>query len=269
MSKYYVRYGLLGKVRVATVSESWQPKRGMLCLAQEGEHQWWGRLLYPCGDGVSILASETITIQAPSPEQEALYPSQAEKNQEICEEVSDLAESLNLDFEVFKVEESLGGDLHRVYYQCLDISSLRTINEAWEEKGKVSALEWIQVGARIKAKLCGGIAVCGREYCCTTVLRDLTPVTMRMARAEARSLQPDDTAGACGRLKCCLRYEFEDLDDILGPGARVRARRIDGQIVAVAEPGRSLWVENDRGLRLEVFLKEILEVDGQPIGQRT
>lgn len=269
MSRYYVRYGLLGKVRVATVPESLLPQRGALCLAQAGEHQWWGRVLYPCRDGVSILASETITIALPSSEQSLLYEKQARRNEVICEEVAALAESLNLAIDVFKVEESVDRSLCRVYYQCLDISALRTINEAWDSGEEACQLEWVQVGARVKAKLCGGIAVCGREFCCTTVLRDLTPVTMRMARAEARSLQPDDTAGACGRLKCCLRYEYEDLDDILGPGAHVRARRIHGQIVAVAEPGRSLWVENDRGLRLEVFLKEILEVDGQAIGQRS
>lgn len=267
MKRYYLRYGRLRKVRVGTGPDSWHPRRGTVCLVQEAEHLWPGEVLYECREGRALLDSDPLSILPPTPEQAQVISDSGQKDQELVERLTELAKSLNLAMDIFQAEASLDGGLIRVYYRCLDASSLGAINEAWRDQGEEVRLEWHQVGARVKAKLCGGIAVCGREYCCSTVLRDLTPVTMRMARAEARSLQPDETAGACGRLKCCLRYEFENLDELMGPGARVRSRRITGQIVAVAEPGRSLWVENEKGFRLEIFLKEILEVDGQATGQ--
>lgn len=57
--------------------------------------------------------------------------------------------------------------------------------------------------------MCGGIGRCGRELCCSTFLDKFDPVSIRMAKEQSLSLNPTKISGQCGRLMCCLNYEFE------------------------------------------------------------
>lgn len=64
-----------------------------------------------------------------------------------------------------------------------------------------------QIGARDEAKRIGGYGVCGLKQCCTTFLKDFTPITTQIARDQGLSLNPSKISGNCGRLLCCLMYE--------------------------------------------------------------
>lgn len=66
-----------------------------------------------------------------------------------------------------------------------------------------------QVGARDAAKLLGGIGPCGRALCCSTWLTSFEPVSMRMAKEQSLFLNPTKFSGVCGKLMCCLRYEYD------------------------------------------------------------
>ena len=66
-----------------------------------------------------------------------------------------------------------------------------------------------QVGIRNQAKMCGGVGRCGRELCCSGFLEKFEPVSIRMAKEQSLSLNPTKISGQCGRLMCCLTYEFE------------------------------------------------------------
>jgi cell fate regulator YaaT (PSP1 superfamily) len=68
-------------------------------------------------------------------------------------------------------------------------------------------IELRQIGARDEAKRIGGYGICGLKQCCTTFLRDFTPITTQMARDQNLSLNPGKISGNCGRLLCCLLYE--------------------------------------------------------------
>jgi cell fate regulator YaaT (PSP1 superfamily) len=69
-------------------------------------------------------------------------------------------------------------------------------------------VEMKQIGARDETKVTGGLGPCGRELCCSSWLRDFEAVTVKMARDQGLALNPSRLAGMCGRLKCCLRYEY-------------------------------------------------------------
>ena len=71
-----------------------------------------------------------------------------------------------------------------------------------------SRIEMRQIGARDEAKLIGGYGTCGRPLCCTTWLQSFEPISIKMAKRQNLSLNPSRLSGACGRLKCCLRYEL-------------------------------------------------------------
>ena len=72
-------------------------------------------------------------------------------------------------------------------------------------------VEMKQIGARDETKVTGGLGPCGRELCCSSWLRDFEAVTVKMAREQGLALNPSRLAGMCGRLKCCLRYEYAHL----------------------------------------------------------
>ncbi|HEY6838422.1 MAG TPA: stage 0 sporulation family protein, partial [Geobacteraceae bacterium] len=70
-------------------------------------------------------------------------------------------------------------------------------------------IEMRQIGVRDEAKMVGGIGICGRELCCSSFLRDFEPVSVKMAKEQSLALNPSKISGQCGRLLCCLGYEFE------------------------------------------------------------
>ncbi len=76
-------------------------------------------------------------------------------------------------------------------------------------------IELRQIGVRDKAKMVGGLGICGRPFCCATFLDDFQPVSIKMAKTQNLSLNPTKISGTCGRLMCCLKYEQEAYEDLL------------------------------------------------------
>ncbi len=70
-------------------------------------------------------------------------------------------------------------------------------------------IELKQIGVRDKAKIIGGIGVCGRELCCSSYLKDFHALSIKMAKDQGLPLNPSRISGACGRVKCCMAYEFQ------------------------------------------------------------
>ena len=70
-------------------------------------------------------------------------------------------------------------------------------------------VEMQQVGPRDVAKVMGGYGACGIPRCCSTFLTEFSPISIRMAKEQGISLSPQEITGMCGRLRCCLVYEYE------------------------------------------------------------
>ena len=70
-------------------------------------------------------------------------------------------------------------------------------------------IELRQIGVRDEAARLTGVGRCGREYCCSTWLTELSPVSLALAKDQHLSLNPAQISGGCGRLLCCLKYEHE------------------------------------------------------------
>lgn len=114
---------------------------------------------------------------------------------------------------------------------------------------KVDLREWIrtlcsklhariaaqQVGVRDAAGMVGGMGCCGRQMCCSSWMKSFESVNVRMAKAQNLALNPTTISGQCGRLKCCLRYEYEayrEADrDLPRQGARVRCQAGIGRVI--------------------------------------
>ena len=76
-------------------------------------------------------------------------------------------------------------------------------------------IELRQIGIRDEAKIMGGLGICGRPFCCNTFLPDFVQVSIKMAKEQNLSLNSAKISGACGRLMCCLRYEYDTYQEEL------------------------------------------------------
>ena len=75
-------------------------------------------------------------------------------------------------------------------------------------------IEMRQIGARDTTKLMDGIGPCGRQLCCSSYLKNFDPISVKMAKAQDMPLTDSRLLGNCGRLKCCLLYEFSTYDQL-------------------------------------------------------
>ena len=92
-----------------------------------------------------------------------------------------------------------------------------------------------QLGVRDEAAMIGGIATCGRPMCCCTWLEEFDSINVKMAKTQKISLNPGAISGMCGRLKCCLKYEYdtylEEGRSMPREGRRVHCADGDGVVI--------------------------------------
>ena len=84
-------------------------------------------------------------------------------------------------------------------------------------------IELRQIGVRDKAKMVGGLGICGRPFCCASFLDEFQPVSIKMAKTQNLSLNPTKISGTCGRLMCCLKYEQEAYEDLLRTAPKIES----------------------------------------------
>ena len=96
-------------------------------------------------------------------------------------------------------------------------------------------IELRQIGQRDEFKVLGGLGICGRPFCCATFLKDAEKVTIKMAKEQNLSLNPQKIAGACGRLMCCVKYEQNVYGELIkiSPKNGTRVDTPDGKGVVV------------------------------------
>ncbi len=112
----------------------------------------------------------------------------------------------NLDIKVIHCEYNFTGGRLLVYFSSEKRVDFRKLVR---ELARIfrTRVEMRQIGVRDEAKLIDGVGKCGRQLCCTSWLREFTPVSIRMAKNQQLPLNPDEISGVCGRLLCCLSYE--------------------------------------------------------------
>jgi len=87
---------------------------------------------------------------------------------------------------------------------------LKSLKKALQRTFTQSRVEMRQIGPRDVAKITGGIGACGMEsQCCSTFLTEFSPISIKMAKEQGISLTPSEITGMCGRLRCCLIYEYQ------------------------------------------------------------
>ena len=105
------------------------------------------------------------------------------------------------------VEHVFGGERIVVYYLAEGRVDFRDLVKMLAAEFQ-TRIEMRQIGVRDEAKLLADYGDCGKPVCCNTHLSQMPPVSMKMAKLQKATLDPTKISGRCGRLKCCLRYEY-------------------------------------------------------------
>jgi cell fate regulator YaaT (PSP1 superfamily) len=143
--------------------------------------------------------------------------------------------------------KSLKKDMHNLYPNC--------------------QIEMRQIGPRDVAKIIGGMGACGLESrCCSKFLTDFSPISIKMAKDQGISLTPNEITGMCGRLRCCLIYEYEQYVEarkqLPKRNKRVVTPKGEGKVIDVLPMTNKVMVliENEEGKRfVETFDREDLQ----------
>jgi cell fate regulator YaaT (PSP1 superfamily) len=122
-------------------------------------------------------------------------------------------------------------------------------------------IELRQIGVRHRAKMVGGLGICGRGLCCAGFLRDFEPVSVRMAKEQQLSLNPNKISGICGRLMCCLTYEYSSYQELRKSlpkvGKRLQAPEGEGKIIRYNFIRETVTLEMEDRREVEFSLKEL------------
>jgi len=122
-------------------------------------------------------------------------------------------------------------------------------------------IELRQIGVRHRAKMVGGLGICGRALCCASFLQDFEPVSVRMAKEQQLSLNPSKISGTCGRLMCCLTYEYSTYQEIRKHlprlGKRLSLPEGEAKIIRYNLIRQTATLEMEDGGETEIPLAEI------------
>jgi cell fate regulator YaaT (PSP1 superfamily) len=138
-----------------------------------------------------------------------------EQNQKALVKSRELIEKLNLPMKPVSAQYNLDGSYLTVFFSAEKRVDFRELVKELSRNLKTH-VELRQIGARDEAKQIGGLGRCGCALCCTTFLSEFAPVSIKMAKEQNITLNPVKTSGLCGRLLCCLGYEYEQYREFKG-----------------------------------------------------
>ena len=172
-------------------------------------------------------------------------------------------DALGLDMKLIDIESLFGGERLVVFYLSEQRVDFRELVKLLAGEFQ-TRIEMKQIGVRDEAKLLADYGDCGKPVCCNNHLVTMPPVSMKMAKLQKATLDPTKISGRCGRLKCCLRYEFDTYEAIQKQLPRVgsmvvtrngKAKVLNQQIIA-----EQLLVETEDHRRMVIDASEVLSV---------
>ena len=217
MPDYVVRYGAMRFLGVFSTAGGREYRRGASVIARtdrgleagevlcEATTEAVGRLKDPGGG--QILREMT----AEDRHDLARIQHQAQQEIEVCQQH---IERLGLKMQLVDAEHIFGGERVVIYYLAESRVDFRELVRLLAGEFQ-TRIEMRQIGVRDEAKLLADYGDCGCPVCCNTHLVQMPPVSMRMAKLQKATLDPTKISGRCGRLKCCLRYEYETYEQML------------------------------------------------------
>jgi cell fate regulator YaaT (PSP1 superfamily) len=216
MSDFIVRYGAMRLLGAMSARGDARYERGAKVIVRTSRGLEAGEVL--CGAGAYPEPEDAEEDDRPKTMGQILREMSAQDGNELahieanardefrtCEKHVD---QLGLEMELVDVEHLFGGERIIVYYLAEGRVDFRELVRRLASEFQ-TRIEMRQIGVRDEAKLLADYGDCGKPVCCNTHLTEMPPVSMKMAKLQKATLDPTKISGRCGRLKCCLRYEYD------------------------------------------------------------
>lgn len=215
MKKFVVRYGAMRYLGIVEVSEKAavgfihgtpvviKTPRGQeaATVLTETDEEKIAKIPNLVGDPLTFIRRTTREDE----ERIAAIKAEEKNNFNRCLKI---VERMRVELTLVRVEQIFGRERVVVYYVADGRVDFRELVRALAAEFQ-TRIEMKQIGVRDETKLLADVGDCGREVCCNTFLATMPPVSMKMAKLQKATLDPTKVSGRCGRLKCCLRYEFD------------------------------------------------------------
>ena len=177
----------------------------------------------------------------------------------------EFAEEANDQMRPVMVEFLFDGDKAVFYFEAEERVDFRDLVRKLASHFHVR-VDMRQIGVRDGARLVGGLGHCGQELCCKRLGGEFSPVSIRMAKEQNLSLNPQKISGCCGRLMCCLRYEYETYKEVNSRAPKHGAKvQVPGGVARVTEvnvPLERVTLQLEDGKSIKVPLAE-MEYNGE------
>ncbi len=229
MSRYVVRCGLMRTLFV--MNSRVDQHRGEIVVARTNRGLERGEVLCEATDRVLSQMNDPPNgnIQRiASAEDEIEYKNILERQKREFGKCRQVIQEMGLPMSLVDLEMILGGEQMMVYYTAEDRVDFRDLVKRLSSEYK-TRIEMRQIGARDEAKLLADYGDCGKPVCCNTHLSEMPPVSMRMAKLQKATLDPNKISGRCGRLKCCLRYENDTYEALASETPNVGSEIVTSQ----------------------------------------
>ncbi|MBD3674643.1 MAG: signal peptidase [Planctomycetaceae bacterium] len=168
-----------------------------------------------------------------------------------------------LQMDLVDVEHIFGGERIIFYYLAENRVDFRELVKDLAREFN-TRIEMRQIGVRDEAKLLADYGDCGKPVCCNTHLSEMPPVSMKMAKLQKATLDPNKISGRCGRLKCCLRYEYDTYKEyqreLPKVGSTVMTREGQGRVVAQEILAQKILVNFEGGTTKMTDASDIVTV---------
>jgi cell fate regulator YaaT (PSP1 superfamily) len=264
--KYVVRCGAMRQLSIMSTRPPAEYRRGQEVVARTHRGTEVGQVLCEATEKTAELLKPgpygTI-LRLLGPEDLAQLEQLAIQKAARRPAVQAAIESLQLDMKLIDIEQTLSGERLVVYYVSEDRVDFRELVKVLAGQFH-TRIEMIQIGIRDEAKLLADYGDCGKPVCCNTHLSAMPPVSMKMAKLQKATLDPTKISGRCGRLKCCLRYEFDHYEEVHkslpAVGAWVVTRDGKARVTGQEILAQQLLVETEDHRRLIIDAAEVLSV---------
>jgi cell fate regulator YaaT (PSP1 superfamily) len=211
MPGYVVRYGAMRFLGVFAAGAGANYQRGAPVIARTDRGLEAGEVLCEASPGVLAGLKDPCEGQilremgAEDVHELGRIREQGRRELETCQKY---VQKLGLIMDLVDVEHLFGGERVIVYYLAENRVDFRELVRLLAAEFQ-TRIEMRQIGVRDEAKLLADYGDCGVPVCCNTHLVQMPPVSMKMAKLQKATLDPTKISGRCGRLKCCLRYEYD------------------------------------------------------------
>lgn len=264
---YVIRYGQMRTLGVFTCRRNETYQRGQEVIIRTKRGNEWGIILCPANARSLEFLDETDPAgriqRAPNVDdyarRDVLIDLEKTQYTACAEEV----ESLKLQMNLIDVEHLFGGERSVFYYVAEKRVDFRELVKRLANRLKVR-VEMRQIGVRDEAKLLADYGDCGKPVCCGTHLKQMPPVSMKMAKMQKASLDPNKISGRCGRLKCCLRYEYDTYEEyrkeLPRVGSLVVTKQGRGKVTGQEILARQIFVHFEDDRRMLIPQDDVLTV---------